>query len=212
MITGYSYKKAGPGWVVVELDGGSSIRIRRDVFDECSYEKGSDVSSEQLREAEAVSGARHARSVALRFLSHRPRTIKEMNDRLSQEDLTADSIEAVIADLTRSGYLDDEQFARMWAESRASHRPRGRRVVSQELSSRGVSRETIESVLDSYYPDDADLVRKVATRRAEIMRGLDKMTFRRRLSGYLARRGFGFGVVAPLLDELWDDPRDLESD
>jgi regulatory protein len=134
-----------------------------------------------------------------------------MNDRLSKEDLTAESIEAVIADLAQSGYLDDEQFSRMWAESRAISRPKGRRAVSQELSSRGVSKETIESVLDSHYPDDGDLVRKVAVRRAESMRHLDKATFRRRLAGYLTRRGFAYGTVFPLLEELWEDPRDLES-
>ncbi len=207
---GCSYKKAGRGWVAVDLDDGSSVRLRRDVFDEECYETGKDVPSERLSDAVSKSETRHAKSVAYRFLSERPRTVKEMTDRLSKEDLGARSIEAVIADLTRSGFLDDEQFSRLWAESRANNRPRGRRAVSSELRKLGVSRETIESVLDSCYPDDADLVRQVAVRRAESLRRLDRATFRRRLAGYLARRGFDYAVVSPLLDELWRESLDSE--
>ncbi len=210
VITGYSYKKARRGWITVDLDDGSSVCLRRDVFDEECYETGKDVPSERLRDAVSESEARHAKSVAYRFLSERPRTVREMTERLSREDLGARSIEAVIADLTRSGYLDDEQFSRLWAESRANSRPRGRRAVSSELRKLGVSRETVESVLDSYYPDDADLVRKAAVRRAESLCHLDRTTFRRRLAGYLARRGFDYATVSPLLDELWTGSPDSE--
>ena len=182
------------------------------MFAEEGCETGKDVACERLRNAVSESETRHAKAVAYRFLSERPRTVKEMTDRLAKEDLAAKSIEAIIADLTRSGYLDDEQFSRLWAESRANSRPKGRRAVSNELRKLGVSRETVESVLDSYYPEDADLVRKVACRRAESLRHLDRATFRRRLAGYLSRRGFDYATVSPLLDELWEDSPDSELD
>ena len=212
VVTGYSYKKSRRGWVRVELDDGSYVSLRRDVFGEEGYQTNEEVPWDRLRDAVLESETRHAKAVAYRFLSERPRTVKEMTDRLAKEDLGTKSIEAVVADLTRSGYLDDEQFARLWAESRANNRPRGRRAVSAELRKLGVARETIEHVLDSYYPDDGDLVRKVAVRRADSLRHLDRATFRRRLAGYLSRRGFDYATVAPLLDELWEESPDSEFD
>lgn len=212
VIAGYSYKKARRGWVRVALDDGSHLSLRRDVFGEEGYQTGQAISGDRLHDSVLESEARHAKAVAYRFLSERPRTVKEMIDRLAKEDLRSKSIEAAVADLTRSGYLDDEQFARLWAESRANSRPRGRRAVSAELRKLGVARETIEHVLDSYYPDDADLVQNVAVRRAESLRHLDRATFRRRLAGYLSRRGFDYATVAPLLNELWEDSSDSAFD
>lgn len=212
VVTGYSYKKARRGWVRVELGDGSYVSLRRDVFGEEGYQTNEEVPWDRLRDAILESETRQAKAVAYRFLNERPRTVREMTDRLAKEDLGTKSIEAVVADLTRSGYLDDEQFARLRAESRANNRPRGRRAISAELRKLGVARETVEYVLDSYYPDDGDLVRKVAVRRAESLHHLDRTTFRRRLAGYLSRRGFDYGTVAPLLDELWEGSPDSEFD
>ncbi len=196
----------------MELDDGSCVLLRRDVFGEEGFQTNEDVPWDSLRDAILESETRHAKAVAYRFLNERPRTVREMTDRLAKEDLGTKSNEAAVADLTRSGYLDDEQFARLWAESRAKNRPRGHRAISAELRKLGVARETIEHVLDSYYPDDRDLVRKVAVRRAESLRHLDKATFRRRLAGYLSRRGFDYATVVPLLDELWEESPDSEFD
>ena len=192
----------------MELDDGASVDLRRDVADELSLDGGVDVALADLDAARSTSEVRHARAVGLRYLNERPRSIKELKDRLMRDDLSAEAIDEVVDEFIGLGYLDDDAFARVWAESRATSRPKGRKLLFRELAQKGVDRDTVSQVIEDHYPPDSDLARRIAVQRARSLGHLDRETFRRRLGGYLSRRGFDYGTIAPLLDDLWGEKVD----
>lgn len=84
---------------------------------------------------------------AAAFLAVRPRSIAETRRRLVHLGYRADLSDQVVARLVESGYLDDEQFARAWVESRDRARPRGTFALRRELVLKGVDRALIDTVL-----------------------------------------------------------------
>src|SRR5215208_3659752 len=82
---------------------------------------------EQARAFEAAAG----------FLSYRPRSEREVRDRLKKREFPEPTIERVIERLKSLKLLDDDAFARYWVEQRQSHRPRGGRLLSLELRRKG---------------------------------------------------------------------------
>ena len=64
----------------------------------------------------------------------------------------------------------------------------------------------VEEALEGLDEEGAAL--KAAFRVASRLRGLDEVTFRRRVASYLKRRGFGAAVVATTLREVAQDLAD----
>jgi regulatory protein len=53
--------------------------------------------------------------------------------------------------------------------------------------------------------DEERTAYEAGRKRAARMQSLDRETFYRRLSGFLQRRGFGYGVVKTTVTRLWKE-------
>jgi regulatory protein len=119
---------------------------------------------------------------------------------LRGKNLEEDVIEAAIERLTQAGLLDDREFARYWVDNRVQFKPRGVRALRQELWKKGVPDAIIAEAIESV--DEQDLARRVAEKGARRMAYLEPRDFRRKLSAYMARRGFSYTVIKPLVEEM----------
>lgn len=146
----------------------------------------------------------NARDHALRLLSIRPRSVREISDRLARKGFERTAVEAVVADLAELGLLDDRKFARDWIENRQHFRPTGVIRLRQELFVKGIDREIADQAVREY-KNDADefpAALDLARRKQKLFRKLDADTAKRRLAGFLARRGYESSIVSKVLKEL----------
>jgi regulatory protein len=168
-----------------------------------------------LRVGSAVDGSTTARllnedqrarvyDAALRFLGARPRSEREIRTRLARHQFAPEMVDGAIERLRRIGLVDDAAFAEYWVEQRQTHRPRGGRLLKQELRAKGVDLDTAAAAIPT--DDDAEGAYRAAARKAYSLRAVDERTFKQRLSGFLQRRGFDYettrSVVNRLLSEL----------
>ncbi|HEX3302271.1 MAG TPA: regulatory protein RecX [Thermomicrobiales bacterium] len=136
-----------------------------------------------------------AKQVATRQLSYRPRSISELRQTLGQRGFGPQIIDQVIERFSELGYLDDADFARRWIQTREQLAPRGTRLLKQELRQKGIDTDLADEALADADLDELDAATRIAERRLPKMTGLDRDTQRRRLAGYLERRGFSHDVV-----------------
>ena len=152
---------------------------------------------------------------ALNFLSYRPRSQAEVRRNLRRKGVDDDAIEAVIERLTRARLLNDLEFARYWVENRVEFNPRGARALRHELGEKGVAASIITRALEDF--DEEASARKVAETGARRLAHLEPRDFRRKFKGYMARRGFSYAVIEPLMAEMseaayCEDSSDIESE
>ena len=140
-----------------------------------------------------------AMQAGLRFISFRPRSREEVRRRLGRR-FDPHTVEQTLARLEERSYLDDAAFARLWRESREAHRPRSAALIRRELLERGVPREVAQEAVAGL-DDDASAYR-AGQGRLRSLQGLDSVAFRRRLEGYLKRRGFGASVIRRTVDRF----------
>jgi regulatory protein len=143
-----------------------------------------------------------AMEIAGRFLGTRPRTRWEVERRLRRAGTEEPVVEATLLRLAELGYLDDEAFARWWAEQRDRHAPRGRRMVEAELRQRGIGHQTIEAFRETWEdPDrapgdealpgtDEERATLALERHLRGRRLPAEPRARQRLGMFLVRRGF----------------------
>jgi regulatory protein len=145
-----------------------------------------------------------AKNSAYRYLTYRPRSRSEIEQKLQDKGFDDKIIETVLVDLERLGYVNDLQFAGQWAAGRARLRGFGRRRIEMELRQKGIDPEVIKRSLSDVCGGDAEAetAKKAAERKITSMRKLDRDTRRRRLAGFLERKGFSFEIIRGVLKDM----------
>lgn len=136
-----------------------------------------------------------ARALAMSYIEHAPRTTAEVRRRLQRAGFDETVVEVVLNDLTASGVLDDRAFAMAWVESRSRARKLGAVRLESELRRKGIPTEIIAEAL-SALPEERS--RETALELARAFLGSadpDDPAVRRRLAGYLLRRGHAWDTI-----------------
>jgi regulatory protein len=149
---------------------------------------------------------------ALDALARASRSRADLDRWLRQRDYSVEEVQSALSKLESAGLLNDLAFARGFARTRLETRGFGPRRVTTELMRRGVSREIISQVLEELrldaeakVPEGEEPVRAidaVAARRWRSLSKLEPAVARRRLQGFLARRGFESNEIIRVLRAL----------
>jgi regulatory protein len=113
-------------------------------------------------------------------------------------------IEFTLTRLQANGLLNDQEFAQTWIENRNTFRPRSRRALAMELHRKGLDREAVDLALEENV-DENTLALGAAQQYVRKVQGLAWPEFRNKLGGFLGRRGFSYGIIAPVLRKVWDE-------
>ena len=138
-----------------------------------------------------------ARLAAFDLLARKAWSGRELTGRLRRRGAPADIARAVVADLTARGYVDDQAFARWWAEARARGRRVGSRRLRQELHAKGIPREMVEAAITAAFEEVGESERALAAgrRRLPALRRGQAARVPARLADYLLRRGYPASAV-----------------
>ena len=131
---------------------------------------------------------------ALGLLAVRQRSRRELERRLVQAGFETDEVREELDRLEGVGLIDDEAFARAVVESRMGVRGESRRAVASKLAQAGVSADVAGEALDGSVEDEDARALRLAEQRATRLGGLAPEVAFQRLTGFLARRGYGPGV------------------
>jgi regulatory protein len=166
---------------------------------------GEEIREEKVSRAIFDEQVRKAKDYALNLLTYRPRSCQEIRDKLRGKHYPEKVLEKVIAQLRALNFLDDLQFARLWVESRLLNKPRGRRLLEQELRQKGIRDEIIEKVSEPAYREqgEEEIALELARKRLKKCGNLDDVAVKRRLYGYLGRRGFLPETISGVLQKLF---------
>ena len=151
---------------------------------------------------------RRARQAALKYLTYRPHSEAEIRTRLLKYFPSA-TVEQVLDNLLRQNLVDDAKFATQWVHSRDAHHPRSSWAIKRELLKKGIDSNVAEKAIEDV--NDEETAYRLGMQQAQRMAGVDLQTFRRRLWGYLKRRGFADSLSRKTISRLSDEIRD-ESD
>lgn len=219
-ITRIQRKRGGRGRALVHVDGEVRCELALDVLRDAGLHVDDEVGEAELTALERADQRHRAREAALGLLAVRARSRTELRRRLRARQLPEDVVEETLSALEGAGLVDDDAFARAFARDRIRFRPRGRAAIAAELRARGVAAQAAEAAVERVFEDedtsDVSLAREAAdawVRRAPpallaAARGRDREArdkARRRLYGYLSRRGFPPQAVRRAAEEALAD-------
>ncbi len=201
IITGVERQVRRRGRVDVYVDGALRFDVAREVARTRGLRPGRRIEAAEIEAIVALDQRRQALDAAVAMLARRPRSEREVRQRLRMRKFAAPLIDETVEKLRSAELIDDAEFARAWAESRDRSSPRGRRLIMQELRAFGVAAPVAVEAAASV--SDADAAYRVAAKRSRSLASLDYVTFRNRLGAQLQRRGFGWETARAAVERCW---------
>ena len=200
-ITALQVQKRNSNRVNVHLDGEYAFGLTRIIA--AWLQVGQILDEEKIAKLQAEDARERAMQQALLYLSYRARSEKEIRQNLGKHDIPEVIVEETLERLRQNGFANDEQFANAWVENRSTFRPRGRRALALELRQKGIDDSTIESALEDV--DEESLAYEAGLKKGSKLNGEEWNEFRKKTSEFLARRGFSYAVIAPIVSRLWNE-------
>jgi regulatory protein len=200
-ITGLQADPRRPGALRVLVDGRLFCTVHEGMAEAAALQVGADWTPERAASAGRAADEEAAWRALLKALERRSHAVGELRRRLTQKGHPAAAVEHAISRALAAGLLDDADFARQYVESRVA-RGQGPNRLRRDLAARGVSRAAVDAAIAAQWADPGDSLggaAELVQRRLRQLKGLPREVQRRRLLGYLARRGFTGGRVAELV-------------
>ncbi len=192
-----------PGVYAVTCTGGIIVDCPGEVLARWALHAGQILSDSVLAELKGEAESTLARQAALRLLAAAGRTAAELLAALIKRGFSDRAAAQAVARMKELGYIDDLAYARRLAETLHSGGKRGLPGIKAELSRRGVPAELIPPALASIAEEDERATAlALATRKMSAYAGLEAASARRKLAGFLARRGYGYETVQWCLSQL----------
>lgn len=206
VITGLTPASRRPGRWEVAVDGRAVGSVSLDLVERLALRVGRAIDADGAAHLDVGIAETAVYDRALGMLAARGRSSRDLRQRLVRAGALPAHADAVVLRLQEAGLLDDSAYARQVARSRVATRGDSRRRVSQALAQAGVTRttadEAVAEVFEEEAVDEAALVEQAARKRMRMLGDVDPATRRRRLYGYLMRRGHDAALIRGVVDRV----------
>ncbi|MEX1079466.1 MAG: regulatory protein RecX [Homoserinimonas sp.] len=142
--------------------------------------------------------SRRAENVSLNGLTRRNMSRWEIEKLLTSRDLAEDVIAAEVERLEGVGLIDDAALAETLVRTQRERKGLGRQALIAELRRRRIDQHIIDAAIetdDSGNDAEQERANELAVKKARALSSYDEQTAKRRLTGFLMRKGYSSSVV-----------------
>lgn len=156
-----------------------------------------------MKSSDNIDLLQKAKNYCFLLLKFRLRSEKELYSRLKKKEFSDEIIKSALSFLKERRFIDDNYFAQAWIESRIK-KPLGIRRLREELKIKGIDKEIIDSQIQDLKKEyrEEDVVTRLAKERIHKLKGIEPQKAKRRILGYLLRRGFSADIVMDVISQL----------
>lgn len=140
-----------------------------------------------------------ARGYALKLLSYRGRSEKELGDRLRRKGISETVISSVLRYLKETGLVNDMTLAEALKREAIYTKMLSRTSARHYVLGKGIPREIVESVFGDGDTGDSETALRFVDKRLRSLKHYPPEVIRRRLYNLLSRRGYSYDTIKDAL-------------
>lgn len=180
-----------------------AFSVDEDILVEYHLHKGMELSETSIEEIVSKEDTHRSYVMAIRYLSYRMRSTKEIRTYLQQKEVHANTITSIIQRLEKEKLLDDHAFAAAFVRDRIQQTSKGPRVILNELRDKGVSQEIAASVV-TQYDHDKQVTKALKWAQKEAKKRSSHAVKKRKeqIRYKLMQKGFDHDVIRVVMDDI----------
>jgi regulatory protein len=144
-----------------------------------------------------------ATQYALKLLSYRGRSVKELRERLRGKGIPESAVSSAIGYLKDIGLIDDVSLAESLKREAQTTKMLSQKGAKKYLFSRGIPRDIIDSVFNYDDNADAENAGRLVDKKMKVLGSYTAETAKRRLYGLLSRRGYSSETILKVLKDKY---------
>jgi regulatory protein len=148
---------------------------------------------------------KRSQSIALKYLSRRDHTRKEVENHLAKKGFSPSIIGRSLEYLSGLNYVNDERFAMNWGRYRLESKKFWKRRIQHELLAKGIDKGIIENTIQQIYNDvdELKLAQSCIGKKLSSLDGLETNKKKQRIAQWLHGKGFGGEAIFQTLENLF---------
>jgi regulatory protein len=139
------------------------------------------------------------RQYALRLLSYRGRSARELEERLRRKGFPGYVISSTIRHLKHTGLIDDKALAEALKREAMATKFLSQYGAMRFMLARGISREIVDSVFSPDDKEDIKNANRLVDKKLRIIENLPAGKIKRRLHNLLFRKGYSLETIESVL-------------
>ncbi|MDE5996104.1 MAG: recombination regulator RecX, partial [Eubacterium sp.] len=153
---------------------------------------GTDITDEEWNTLVGKINYRKAFNKCADFLSRRDHSVKELREKLLRtvDEASADK---AIERFEELGYLDDEKFAKNYAEHLFKNKNYSNNHVKQKLYKKGISRDIVAGIIEDSEIDSVENIVTIINKK--YYSKLNAENGKEKVVAALMRKGFSYGDI-----------------
>lgn len=189
----------------IYIDDTFAFGISIDVYLKYNLRKDQEIDNDFIEDILLAEENNKAINSALKYLSYRQRSIKELRDHLVRKGYDKSIIENTIDYLEDKNYINDYQFAKSFIRDKSYLNKQGINKIRYDLLNKGVSKEIVAKTLKFDDDQEFDNAMELANKKMKSYKNQDRNTIYRKLGGFLQRKGYRYDTVKKVLREVLDE-------
>jgi len=142
-----------------------------------------------------------ARQYALKLLSYRGRSERELEERLLKKGITEGETSSAIQYFKEIGLIDDMSLAEALKREALATKLLSRKGAERYMLNRGIPREIVNRVFSHDEDTDIDNAGKIVDKKLKALKTYPPTIARRRLYHFLLRRGYSSETITRALKD-----------
>lgn len=189
----------------ISIDDEYLTTVDSDYWYSCGYISGDEIDERELAAFKRAAGSRRAFNAAADIISRREHSKKELLTKLKAK-FDEEAAESAVERLCELGMVDDERFARLYAEELYGRKSMGERRIRYELSAKGISPDAAQHAIEYLNEQNGEdnvkrIVDIIAKKYYNIMNDEKQ---RRRAWSALQRLGYSVSDIRHAFNEYYE--------
>lgn len=203
-ITSIEKYKKNKDMLSVYIDGKFAFTISESNFLSLNLYEDQDLSEETIVYIKNTLNFLEAKAKAVRFLTTKLRTEKEIRDKLHENGYDNECAEMVLNELKAIGYINDKLYAQKYVYDRTKLKPQSKKLMKRQLLLKGISEDIADEVLMDWKVDDFTVAKSLAKRRFGKY-DMNDDRIRRKAQSFLMYRGFSISTINEVIRDMVED-------
>lgn len=201
-----SARKGGKNRVEVIFDDGQIVTFAYEIFLKYRLKTNHEISSELFTTLINEDINYQLKQLALKYISRRAYSKEELRKKLIQQKFDNNFIEKVLDELEIKNLINDESYARLFADEKIKSKRWGKNKIKAELIKRGISADIISDVLNEKFSDESEIEKgmELAKKKLKqlIKRKIDSKKIQVNIYSFLVSRGYDYDSCKQIVEKL----------
>ncbi|QQY78968.1 regulatory protein [Keratinibaculum paraultunense] len=202
-ITKIEQQKNNKERVNVYIDDKFAFGLMIEIKYKYDLQENMEINEEYIEKVLREEELSKAKDQALKFLTYRQRSEKEIIDKLRKKGFEESIIDDTLNYLKKYKLVDDVEFAKAFMKDKINLNKFGPIRIKHELYKKGIDNTIIEKVLEENdNEDEYNRALNLAKKKLPSYKNDDKNAIYRKLGGFLQRKGYSYDCIFKVLKEL----------